>query len=429
MKKIQVAVKKTKKIVKTIFNSIYIKIFVRICLIFAFTGLVAIVISYARGYRMDFTKRSLNPTGIISVNSIPKAAKIYINNELKGVTDSNITLSPGSYQVDIRKDGFTSWSKTIQLKGELVMSIDALLFPSNPSLSPLTNLGITKAIPLDQSDKIILFVENTVSNDGIEKDGIYLFEANRRPLNILSPLKLIVSKKLIPQHLQFISVEQHFSPDIEQGIFNFISTEGIISKYLFSLEEENKTLFDVTESEKKLLDAWELEKTKNQNKILETYPKEIIKTASDSFHIISFSPNETKILYQATKSILLLPGITPPLIATNQTKEERSLQTDHYYVYDKKEDKNYDITQFIPVLSDGQLDPSAHWYFDSKRIVLNEKKRISIMDYDGTNRQSVYSAPFENAFITTTTDGNFIILMNLNPEANKYPDLYVVGIK
>ncbi len=88
--------------------------------------------------------------------------------------------------MEIKKEGYTSWSKTVKLKGELVLTLEAILFPLNPSLSPLTNLGIINAVPLDATEKILLFVHN---ND-LEKDGIYLYEANKKPITFFSPLKI-----------------------------------------------------------------------------------------------------------------------------------------------------------------------------------------------------------------------------------------------
>ena len=69
------------------------------------------------------------------------------------------------------------------------------------------------------------------------------------------------------------------------------------------------------------------------------------------------------------------------------------------------------------------------WYFDSKHIFINEGKKIVSIDFDGGNRQTVYSGPYESDFFNTTQTGDLIILANLNPEANKLPDLYLVGIR
>jgi len=411
------------------------KILYRLAVIAAFVAIFTLVISYARGYRIDFKKKSVTPTGILAINSFPKAAKIYLNGELKGITDTNLTLLPGQYRIEIKKDGYTSWTKTVKLKGELVLSLEALLFPINPSLSPLTNLGIVKAIPIDQTEKIILLTEN---GDSL-KDGIYLFE-NKKPLSFMAPLKLIVLKSNIPNAdaIDLKSTNVYFSPDYKQAVFDFFTDSGNTSKetvayasYLLSLDEENKNLFDITLSKETLLEAWNKEKEKNNLKVLETFPKEIAKIATDSFHIISFSPDETKILYRANKPINLPFVIKPPLIATNQTQESRLLTTNNLYIYDKKEDKNFVVENVIKtdITNNGEIDSNILWYPDSKHLIINEGKKISIIDYDNENKQTIYSGPFEANFFTSTTDGKIIVLTNLNPETNKLPDLYLVGIK
>jgi len=370
--------------------------------------ILGLVIAYARGYRFDFQNRSLSSTGIIAITSYPKTAKIYINSLLKGVTDANLTLSPGNYQVEIKKEGYTSWTKSINLKGELVINIEAVLYPINSTLSPLTNLGVIKAIPLEDTDKVIVFTET----------GIYLFEAGRRPLSFFPPLKTIVKKELFPETIDFSTGLVSVSPDLKQAIFEFASEYT----YLLSLEEENQSALDLSLSEQSkqaLIDAWEKQKQANFLKILETYPSDFAKIASDSFKAIALSPNETKVLYQSLVNIDLPTMTKQPLIATNQAQETRNLKKNGVYVYDKKEDKNYEI-------SNAQ---SIQWYFDSRHLVIEEAKKISIVDYDNNNRQAVYSGPFGAKFFTTTSDGNIIILANLNPEANKLPDLYLVGIR
>lgn len=372
-----------------------------------FIAILVIVILYSRGYRPDFKNKSFVSTGIITVSSYPKTAKVYINNELKGLTDINITLPPGKYLVEVKKDGYTSWSKNITLKGELVVNIDATLFPVNPSLSPLTNIGVIKAIPLDDNNKILIF----------SKTGVYLFEASKNILSFFTPLKTIAKSELFPENFDWKNTDIYISPDLKQAI---------IGDYLFSLEEENQSLFDLSLSASKenLISAWEEKKQANSLKILETYPKEFRKIATDSFKIISFSPNDNKLLYQSLKNIDLITMITP-IIGTNQTPENRTLKKNEVYVYDKKEDKNYLITNHQPLTTSHQIQ----WYFDSKHIVIENNKKIVICYYDNTNCQTVYSGPFEKGFFMPTLDGKIIILANLNPEANEYPDLYLVGIR
>ncbi len=167
----------------------------------------------------------------------------------------------------------------------------------------------------------------------------------------------------------------------------------------------------------------EKEKDKNNLAILLTFPKEIAKIATDSFHIVAFSPDENKFLYWPEKPLTLPAIISPPMIAANQTEEQRALETNSLYVYDKKEDKNFKIDNLT------MRENSILWYPDSKHLIFAEGKRISLIDYDDENKQAVYSGPFENSFFTSTSDGKIIVLSNLNPETNKLPDLYLVGIR
>ena len=141
------------------------KFLYRLFFVVIFLSAFAFVVAYARGYRIDIGQKSLVPTGIMSVTSYPKAAKIYVDGVLKGVTDTNLTMAPGNYKIEIQKDGYTSFSKNVNLKGELVATIDALLFPLNPTLAPLTNLGIINALSLGDTEKIIIFSDT----------GIHLF--------------------------------------------------------------------------------------------------------------------------------------------------------------------------------------------------------------------------------------------------------------
>lgn len=366
------------------------------------------LIGYARGYRINFSKKTISSTGILVASSYPDGAKIYINNELSGATNSNLTLPPGKYQVEIKKDGYSSWKKNITVKGELVIKADALLFPQNPSLSPITSLGIIKAQFSEINSKTIILSEN----DDLEKDGIYLLENSKKTLSIFNPLKLLVLKSTFLEDFDLKGSGLKFSPDGKQIIFTTPT-----AAYLISTEEQTTQPFDITNSKETMEQAWARDEEKNIQKILETFKDPLPKIASDSFKIISFSPDESKILYEATKSATLPLIIDPPLIGANQTQEERDLKKGNLYVYDKKEDKNFKIPN--PLL----------WFPDSTHLIIKEEKQISIINYDGENKQTVYSGPFEQDFVAVTSDGKLLILANLNPQTNKLPDVYAVGIK
>lgn len=400
----------------------------RIFLVFFFIFAVFLLIAFGRGYRPDLKEKKIVATGILSITSSPKSAQVYINNELKGVTDINLTLPPGKYHVEVKKDGYLPWKKEIVLKGELVINLDPLLLAANPSLSPQTNIGIKKAVPVDQTGKILLFVDN----DNPEKDGIYLFDIAKKGFSFFPPLRLLAKKNQFGSIFEtepFYQAQIEFSPDYKQALVRWPN-----NAYLINLDEENGQPFDLTISYQPLLDAWREENKTQRLKVLETFGKDFVKIASDSFQIIAFSPDETKILFQPTKKITLPPFLKTPLLVTNQTFEERNLTPGKIYVYDRKEDKNFALMNASSIIVN-QPEPDLNkvlpifWYPDSKHLVYIKEKKIIIADYDGTNEQIVYSASFEESFLNIAADGRLIILANLNPQANPQPDLYSISLK
>ncbi len=398
---------------------------IRILGIAVFLLVLSVLILYAKGYRLNKKNGQFNANGIIAIHSQPKAAKVYINDKLKGVSDLNLTLLPDKYTIKVSKAGYTDWTKTVKLEPEVVLSFNALLFPKNPSLSPLTNIGVVKAIPIDQTDKILVFSQKNKP----KTDGIYIFETNKTPISFNNPLKQILLLKNLPLEQQKIDLKETsvmFSPNYDQ----FILTTGDDHKFLLSVDQKNTELSDITSSAESLISAWqEKENTKNQ-KIIETFPKEIQKIASDSFHIISLSPNKLKVLYQAKESITIPKIIKKTIPGINQEPQQRTIVKGAIYVYDEKEDLNFLIK---PVSWSKSLKSNItdilRWHPDSTHLFEITQKSILAFEYDGTNKTTVYSGPFENNFFNLTSDGELIITANLNPKNNLLPDLYLVGIK
>jgi len=393
-----------------------IKFLSRLFVAALFVSVVLIVIAYARGYHLNLSDKKITPSGILAIKSSPETAKVWLNGEIKGITNLNLTLPPKKYSVKITKEGYSSWQKEVNLKKEVVVNLNALLFPNNPTLSPLTNLGVKRALPIDQTGKILFLVEKGDQ----DKDGLYIFDSNRKPISLGQPLTtVLLTKNLHQEEISLAEAKIYFSPKFDQIIL-----EAGKKAYLLSLTEKNISPFEVTRSEQNVLEAWQLEKRKQVQKILETFPREFAKIASASFTINSFSPDNNKIFYQAKKNLSLPLIITPPLIGSNQTPQSRKLRRKNFYVYDKKEDKNFAI-KFVA--KKGASLPV--WYPDSNHLVYLEKGRIVIVESDGTNKQTVYSGPFQKGFFGLNNDGEIVTLINLNPETNPYADLYLVGIR
>ena len=365
--------------------------------------------------------KPVKSTGILVVSSSPNAAKIYLNGKLNNATNTNISIAPGYYDIELKKEGYRVYKKTLSVKGELVTKVDALLFPQNPSLSPVTSLGVMKAFFSNDFSKIILLA---AGND-TEPEGIYLLETSTGPISLSKPVKLLAAKSSFGFNFDFNNCQVAFHPNNQEFIFMISdSSQNQIASFLIDTSTTKQQPYNITLSKPSIELAYDLERNKTTNKILETFKNPVQKIATDSFNIIHFSPDDTKILYTAKKDVSLGLAITPPLIATNQTEQNRDLVAGKIYVYDKKEDKNYLINfpEFINATS-------ILWYPDSSHLIYLEKNQISISEYDGGQKTVVYSGPFERDFVSVTDDGKLLILANLNRQVNQYPDVYLVGIK
>ena len=415
------------------------------------------IIAFARGYRLDIANSTLTSTGLVSVASVPRTAKVYVNGELKGITDLNLNLSPGEYIFTVSKEGYFPWQKRVKIRGEIVQSLAATLYPITSSLTPLTNIGIAKAIPLGtQSDKVILFsskkslLVDTPAPSSSEAElvgaeaGIYIYDAGRRMVSLLPNLQKIISytdidPDVAPKDLDFI-----LAPDGKQmAVFVLdpnranptpsIHHTEYYPKYevpttylkavLVNIDDSNVGPLNITDTVESLIDAWTQKKEKQLLTLTGSLEKPLGAFIKNNSRILDISPDKTKVLYEATATATLQPILATPLIGSNQTKEFRTLEKKQVYVYDIKEDRNY-------LVSDKKLNVRNRIIFhpNSKNIVFDEGKSINIADFDGLNKQKVYSGPFDTLFFAMVSDGRLLILTNLNPELNVYGDLYAIGI-
>ena len=406
------------------------KIFLQATLVIVFLSCLILLVAFARGYRLDYINKKVVPTGILIASSTPDGAKIFINGVFRGATNQNISLSPGTYTVEISKDGYTSYKNQVIIRGEVVSQANATLFPLNPSLTPLTSLGITHAQYFANANKVAIIADNPavatsseILATDLEKSGLFILDTTRRPLSIFNPLKLIVGKSKLPTD-SLTDTQNLISPDGKELLFTINATSKFPITYLVTTDENTTNLFETTRSKLTVITAWKEKEMEQIDKILETFKKPFYELAKENFEIVHFSPDETKVLYRAKANINIPIIIKPRLIGSNQTVETREIIINNLYVYDKKEDRNYLIGSISELPQE-----NIFWYPDSLHLIINEKKQISIIKYDGTEKQAVYSGPLEQNFVGVTQEGKLLILANLNPQKNTLPDLYAVGIR
>lgn len=379
-----------------------------------------ILIALGRGYRFSTDQKSLTSTGLLVAASDPAGAEIFIDGKLKSATNTTISLPPGWYQVKIQKDGFLPWEKKLRLQGEIVSETQAYLFPSTPTLIPLTTTGVIAPTLSPDGTRIVYAVGSKAGlpAEVSTKAGLWTLNLNPTPLGFSKDPQLLTRSA----NLDFSSGNFSWSPDSKQILVNLDS-----DRYLVNADQaQTPQLLDAL-SLANLEKDWNGQTQTKEEERLAVLPKEFVRIATQSAKILALSPDENKILYQATASAELLPILVSPPPATNPTSEIRELKTGQIYVYDLKEDKNYLIGNWSL-----EIGHSLSWFPTSRHLILAEKGKISIMEYDGTNQVTIYNGPFKE-FLTPAAGGKkLLILTSYNRpdgEASGSANLYSINLR
>lgn len=371
----------------------------------------------ARGYRFSIKDGLiLNPTGMISATSRPKGASVYVNEKLVTATDDTINLSPGVYSLKINKDGFLPWQKTITIKPETVYQADIQLFSAVPDLKPLTLTGAINPSSNIENTKIVYAV---ASASATKDNGLYLIESNGLPVSLIRG----ISRQLFPNTatIDWSKYSFTFSPNSREILAT--SLDGKIN-YLLNLDTfiDPAKLTDKTNDLSTINQNWQIQTTTILAAKLDRTPKEIQPLVStSSAKNIQFSSDENKILYLAqidgdiTKNI-----ITPPPAQSTQN-QNRAIKKDNYYVYDLKDDTNF-------LIGNKNDFSEPRWIPNSNNIVFVQGQNLNVIDYDGTNQQTLFSSNFDPNCVYPWVDGSKIVILT-----SAYPtapaNLYTISIK
>jgi Tol biopolymer transport system component len=214
-----------------------------------------------------------------------------------------------------------------------------------------------------------------------------------------------------------------WSPDGSQ-LMATISALSSETTYLLDPKTLNQTPSDITETMASVNPIWQKQQAEKDKAQMDSLPSKLKKLVTGNFKILSWSADETKILYTALDTTSLPTIITPRLIGTNSTPEQRDLKKDAVYVYDIKEDRNYKILDSLT----GTEVPLT-WFPDSKHLIFVHNQKVDIMEYDSTNLTTVYAGPFVDHYVFPWPDGSkIVILTNLgNPSID--PNLYTITLK
>jgi hypothetical protein len=415
-----------------------------------------IAIRYAQGGFRVTDQGISQGTGLLSANSFPTGAEVYVDGKLVAATDDTLYLEPGQYSVEIKRDGYNSWLKNISIEEALVAQTNARLFPIAPSLTPLTFTGVQNIYPSPDGTKIVYYAASASAE---RKNGLYVLQLSDSPLSFQQGSKQIAANAA---GFDLASAKFIWSPDSTEIMMIAEDRQVMLqTDRLQNLE----SLPDIFPTRRQILTEWEREMFIREQQYLEQFPPEVIEIAIKSAKNAYLSPDKKRLMYTATQSAVVPDTIVPPIPATNTQPEERQLAVGGIYIYDREEDKNFRIGSeasdsglvnqpnkqllvnslgaSITSLNDFNTDASNsafttlqaseaaqtadnfrlyhssmytntfQWYPDSRHLFYVEDNSIKVMEYDGTNITSLYSGPFDKFFVYPWPDGNRLIIKTL----------------
>ena len=387
-------------------------------------GTVGYLVSlYARGYRFDGKSLKFSPSGLLVANSDPEGASVIVNGELKSATDTTLSLAPGTYDVEIKKEGFMSWKKRLVIEKEVVTEANSSLFRSVPSLTPVTFYGSANPVASSDFTKIAYAVlpEN---GDDPSKVGLWVMETLNLPFGFAKEPRRITDGNLN-------EATWTWSPDSREILLTTKLGLFLLDTGAFTPQAQR---VNVASRLEEIQSLWDEEKQTKLEARLRNLPQEHADVFIRKVQNLAFSPDETKILYTASGSATLKADLVKQLPGASTQKQEREIKEGQTYVYDIKEDRNFLIEENPEELT---ISPdfyatsrkSLSWFPTSSHLVLAQDGKITIMDYDATNRQVVYTGSFvpPYAFPFAST-GRLLILTNLGANS-ALPNLYSVTIK
>lgn len=279
-------------------------------LLILFLIIATLTVSYSMGWRFDWKTKKITQPGIFYFKIWPRSVQVYLDGELKEKTDFFFgsilieNLLSKEYKVEIKKEGFHTWEKTLEIKKrEVTEAKNIVLIPENPNFTIITNkvndfffspngkkivlenLGWSlKLFEIDKNVKSHLINEGDISKNEVqlfdlkfstdsnkvllelgvkEKINYYLLEIDESPA-VLSSLDFLNSPEkvyFLPKDSQKLFVfkekelseadlsTKEISPPILKNIITFtisynnvyyLDTSGFVFKNKLSFNQEEK---------------------------------------------------------------------------------------------------------------------------------------------------------------------------------------------
>lgn len=171
-------------------------------LLFAAIAIITVIlVAIGRGYRIDWRTGQIVGGGLLIVDSAPDSAKIIIDGKtIRKTTPARIPLRAGTYDVQIKKDGYKTWQKSLSIEtSEVTWAQYPILVPTELEVSEVSetkNFGVSAHSPNER------FAAVAVNNS---KPHVLWYEIGKS--NAISEIAYQLPNQLISKGAKIVSLD------------------------------------------------------------------------------------------------------------------------------------------------------------------------------------------------------------------------------
>ncbi len=139
-----------------------LRLYIGYVLMTVLIGIASFILAFrASGFNLDPKTGDVIQNGLIFIAAQPEAAEIYIDGELyRSQTDARIELPAGQYEIELRRTGYRSWSRIVNIEGGKVERlVYPLLFPENITSDEINLYGSLPSLSLQSPDRRWLMIQ------------------------------------------------------------------------------------------------------------------------------------------------------------------------------------------------------------------------------------------------------------------------------
>lgn len=153
----------------------------------------AILVFQSYGYDLDRKTGAIIQNGLLVVSTQPEQASVYLNGKLyKTESDAKLVLPSDIYKLELKRNGYRDWSRTISLAGgSIERFVYPFIFPVNLDVKSQKTYSAAPALATQSPDRHWLLVQQP------DKLGVFdQFDANdskKTPTTVTIPSGLLTA--------------------------------------------------------------------------------------------------------------------------------------------------------------------------------------------------------------------------------------------